>query len=94
VLRIILDGILNKQSAGTPSQVVARLDLGATDSGLVPAAIADVIKEQPQAVADYDSGKKGAFMFLIGQVMKKTKGKADPAELNTMLRNALDGRKQ
>jgi aspartyl-tRNA(Asn)/glutamyl-tRNA(Gln) amidotransferase subunit B len=94
VLRIILDGTLNKQSAGTPSQVVTRLDLGATDSGLVPAAIADVIKEQPQAVADYDSGKKGAFMFLVGQVMKKTKGKADPAELNTMLRNTLDGRKQ
>ena len=94
VLRTILDGVLQKKPAGTPTQVVARLDLGATDSGIVHAAIADVIREQPQAVADYDSGKKEAFMFLIGQVMKKTRGKADPAELNVMLRNALDRRVQ
>jgi len=94
VLRIILDGIIQKQPAETPSQVVARLDLGATDSGVVPAAISEVIREQPQAVTDYDSGKKEAFMFLVGQVMKKTKGKADPAELNSLLRNALDEREK
>jgi aspartyl-tRNA(Asn)/glutamyl-tRNA(Gln) amidotransferase subunit B len=92
VLRVVLDGILNKQPAETPSQIVARLDLGTADRGIVPAAISEVISEQPQAVADYDSGKKEAFMFLIGQVMKKTKGKADPAELNAMLRDAMDGR--
>jgi aspartyl-tRNA(Asn)/glutamyl-tRNA(Gln) amidotransferase subunit B len=94
VLRTVLDGILHKHPAETPSQVVSRLDLGAADSGIVPAAISEVISEQPQAVADYDSGKKEAFMFLIGQVMKKTKGRADPAELNKMLRNALDGRQK
>jgi aspartyl-tRNA(Asn)/glutamyl-tRNA(Gln) amidotransferase subunit B len=94
VLRIILDGIMHKQPAETPSQVVARLDLGASDSGIVPAAISEVICEQPGAVADFESGKKEAFMFLIGQVMKKTKGKADPVELNTMLRNALEGRRK
>ena len=90
VIRAILDGILRNEPAGTPSQVVARLDLGATGSGVVPAAITEVIREQPQAVADYESGKKEAFMFLVGQVMKKTRGKADPEELNAMLRNALD----
>ncbi|MEI6293510.1 MAG: Asp-tRNA(Asn)/Glu-tRNA(Gln) amidotransferase subunit GatB [Methanomicrobiales archaeon] len=94
VLRIILDGIMQKHPDETPSQVVARLDLGSVDNGIVPAAISEVIREQPQAVADYESGKKEAFMFLVGQVMKKTRGKADPAELNTLLRNALDGRQQ
>jgi aspartyl-tRNA(Asn)/glutamyl-tRNA(Gln) amidotransferase subunit B len=94
VLRTILDSIMQKQPAETPSQVVKRLDLGATDSGIVPAALSEVIREQPQAVADYASGKKEAFMFLIGQVMKKTRGKADPAELNAMLRKALEGREQ
>lgn len=92
VLRIILDGIHGGQPVETPSQVVARLDLGSADSGVVPAAISEVINEQPQAVSDYDSGRKEAFMFLIGQVMKKTKGKADPGELNTLLKEALDGR--
>ncbi len=90
VLRTILDGILKKEPAGTPSQIVARLDLGASESDVAPAAISEVIREQPQAIADYKSGKKGAFMFLIGQVMKKTRGKADPAELNRMLQAALD----
>jgi aspartyl-tRNA(Asn)/glutamyl-tRNA(Gln) amidotransferase subunit B len=90
VLRTILDDTFNRQPVETPAQVVARLDLGATEGGIVPAAISEVIREQPQAVADYESGKKEAFMFLVGQVMKKTRGKADPAELNAMLRKALD----
>jgi aspartyl-tRNA(Asn)/glutamyl-tRNA(Gln) amidotransferase subunit B len=52
-------------------------------------AIIGVINEQPKAVDDYRKGKKGAFNFLIGQVMKKTRGCADPAELNRLLTEEL-----
>ena len=90
VLRIHLDEIHEKKPVETPGAIMARLELGSVDSGLVPAAIHEVLKEQPRAVEDYASGKKEAFMFLIGQVMKKTKGRADPAELNSLLREALE----
>ncbi|HPA07931.1 MAG TPA: Asp-tRNA(Asn)/Glu-tRNA(Gln) amidotransferase GatCAB subunit B, partial [Methanoregulaceae archaeon] len=41
--------------------------------------------EQPQAVADFAAGKKEAFNFLVGQVMKKTRGRAKPADVNQVL---------
>jgi len=55
-------------------------------------AISEVLIEQPKAIEDYNEGKKGAFNFLIGQVMKKTRGCADPADLNRMLTEALKKR--
>jgi len=52
-------------------------------------AINETLTEQPKAVDDYRKGKKGAFNFLIGQIMKKTRGCADPAELNRLLLEEL-----
>jgi Asp-tRNA(Asn)/Glu-tRNA(Gln) amidotransferase B subunit len=52
-------------------------------------AINETLTEQPKAVDDYRKGKKGAFNFLIGQLMKKTRGCADPAELNRLLLEEL-----
>jgi aspartyl-tRNA(Asn)/glutamyl-tRNA(Gln) amidotransferase subunit B len=52
-------------------------------------AITEVLTEQPGAVEDFRKGKKGAFNFLIGQLMKKTRGCADPAELNRLLTEEL-----
>jgi Glu-tRNA(Gln) amidotransferase subunit E-like FAD-binding protein len=45
--------------------------------------------EHPKALEDYRAGKNGALNFLVGQVMKKTRGKADPGELNRMLVTSL-----
>jgi aspartyl-tRNA(Asn)/glutamyl-tRNA(Gln) amidotransferase subunit B len=47
---------------------------------------------EPDAVEDFRNGKKGAFNFLIGQVMKKTRGCADPAEVNRLLAEELKKR--
>ena len=52
-------------------------------------AINEVLMEHKGAVDDYRKGKKGAFNFLIGQVMKKTRGCADPAEVNRLLAEEL-----
>jgi aspartyl-tRNA(Asn)/glutamyl-tRNA(Gln) amidotransferase subunit B len=89
VLRIILDEILEKRPVEMPTDVVQRLDLGTAGGDPLHDAVREVIYEQPQAVKDYLAGKKEAFMFLVGQVMKKTKGRADPVELNNELRMAL-----
>ncbi|MDD1694814.1 MAG: Asp-tRNA(Asn)/Glu-tRNA(Gln) amidotransferase GatCAB subunit B, partial [Methanoregula sp.] len=58
----------------------------------ITAAIEDAINENPKALEDYRAGKGGALNFLVGQVMKKTRGKADPGELNRMLADTLKKR--
>ncbi len=55
----------------------------------VVTAITEVLCEQPGAVDDFRKGKKGAFNFLVGQVMKKTRGCADPGEVNRLLAEEL-----
>ncbi len=50
----------------------------------------EVIEVNPKVVSDYKSGKKNAVMFLVGQVMKKTKGKANPQKVKQILESLLD----
>jgi aspartyl-tRNA(Asn)/glutamyl-tRNA(Gln) amidotransferase subunit B len=61
-----------------------------TDDGALEREVSEVIRRNPQSVADYKSGKQKAMGFLIGQVMKSTKGMADPKELNRIVRKMLD----
>jgi aspartyl-tRNA(Asn)/glutamyl-tRNA(Gln) amidotransferase subunit B len=92
VLRVMLD----QKSPESPAAIVARLNLAKTsgDSDIITKSINEAIKENPKAIDDYRNGKSGAFNFLVGQVMKKTRGKADPAELNRMLAEALSTMKE
>jgi len=60
-----------------------------TQSNPIQTAIGEVLTDHPAAVEDFRKGKKGAFNFLIGQLMKKTRGCADPAELNRLLTEEL-----
>jgi aspartyl-tRNA(Asn)/glutamyl-tRNA(Gln) amidotransferase subunit B len=48
-----------------------------------------VIKENPKSVADYKSGKDNAVMFLVGQAMKKSEGKANPKVVKDLLKRRL-----
>jgi aspartyl-tRNA(Asn)/glutamyl-tRNA(Gln) amidotransferase subunit B len=94
VLRVMLDQRLKGDPAETPDAIVKRLNLAKTagDTGAITAAIEEAITENPKALEDYRAGKGGALNFLVGQVMKKTRGKADPAELNRLLTEALKKR--
>jgi len=91
VLRVMLDQRLKDEATEAPSAIVARLNLAKTtgDTGAVSTAIEEAITENPKALEDYRAGKAGAQNFLVGQVMKKTRGKADPGELNRLLTEAL-----
>ena len=60
-----------------------------TDTGAIDAAIAEVIAANPDKVAEYKSGKDKLFGFFVGQVMKATGGKANPAMLNDLLKKHL-----
>lgn len=63
-----------------------------SDPGLVSAAVDAVLSANPQSVADLRSGKEKAFGFLVGQVMRELKGKADPKAVNEALRSQLEER--
>ncbi|MFC7020063.1 MULTISPECIES: Asp-tRNA(Asn)/Glu-tRNA(Gln) amidotransferase subunit GatB [Haloarcula] len=84
VLRQMLD------EGEDPDTVVEREGLGKTSGDAVQQAVEEAIEENPDAVQDYDDGEGGAINFLVGQVMQKTGGSADPGEVNGLLRDALD----
>ena len=60
-----------------------------SDTGQLQAIIDQVIAAQPQAVADFRQGKEEALKFLVGQIMKHTKGRANPQEATRLLREQL-----
>ena len=59
------------------------------DEGELKATIQDILDANPQSVADYRSGKEKALAFLVGQTMRATKGKANPAIVNKILKELL-----
>jgi aspartyl-tRNA(Asn)/glutamyl-tRNA(Gln) amidotransferase subunit B len=62
-----------------------------TDAGAIEGVIDAVIAANPKQLADYRSGKDKLFGFFVGQVMKATGGKANPAQLNELLKAKLGG---
>jgi aspartyl-tRNA(Asn)/glutamyl-tRNA(Gln) amidotransferase subunit B len=62
-----------------------------TDTGAIEKAIDEVMAKNPGQLADYRSGKDKLFGFFVGQVMKATAGKANPAQLNDLLKKKLAG---
>ena len=53
------------------------------------ALIRKVLSENEKAVEEYKSGKENAFKFLMGMVMKETRGSANPKDVNDMLSTLL-----
>jgi aspartyl-tRNA(Asn)/glutamyl-tRNA(Gln) amidotransferase subunit B len=60
-----------------------------TDSGELEATVDQVIADNPEQVEQYRAGKEKVLGFLVGQVMKATQGKANPAKVNEILRAKL-----
>ena len=62
-----------------------------SDSGAIEALIDEVITSNPDNVAAYRSGKDKLFGFFVGEVMKRSKGKANPGQVNEILKKKLAG---
>ncbi len=60
-----------------------------SDDGAIEKLVDEVLTANEQQVADYRNGKEKAFNALVGQVMKATKGKANPAQVNAILKKKL-----
>jgi len=61
-----------------------------TDTGLIEKVIDEIIASNPGQLAQYRSGKEKLFGFFVGQVMKKTQGKANPQQVNDILKSKLN----
>jgi len=62
-----------------------------SDSGALAAAIDAVLAEYPTQLDDFRGGNEKLLQFFVGQVMKRTRGQANPQQLNTLLREKLKG---
>lgn len=60
-----------------------------SDSGAIEKMVDDVIAQFPEQVSQYKNGQEKLLQFLVGQVMKASKGKANPAQVNTLLREKI-----
>ena len=60
-----------------------------SDSSLLEEVVDEVISENPESIEDIKNGKDRAFGFLVGQAMKKTKGKGNPVEINALLKEKI-----
>ena len=75
-----------------PREIVQQRGLGqVSDTDALTTAVADAIASNPKAVADYRAGKATAMGFLVGAVMKTTRGKGNPGLVNELLKQQLDG---
>ncbi len=63
------------------------------DTGEIEGAVESVIQSNPKLAEDYRNGKEKVFGFLVGEVMKATRGKANPKLVNELLRKKLKGQK-
>lgn len=78
-------------SGKSPQEVISEKGMvQISDSGTLVPLIKEIVKANPKVAEDYKNGKEKAFGFFIGQIMKATKGQANPAIVNTLLRDILN----
>ena len=78
------------ESGDSPEKIVKEKGLiQVSDTSTLEPIIDEIIAANPDSVAEYKSGKDKLFGFFVGQVMKKTAGKASPQMVNDLLKEKL-----
>ncbi|MCO5141462.1 MAG: Asp-tRNA(Asn)/Glu-tRNA(Gln) amidotransferase subunit GatB [Oligoflexia bacterium] len=81
-------------SGDSPKSIVEKKGLiQVSDPGAIEEAIRKVMQASPKQLADFRSGKDKLFGYFVGQVMKETQGKANPAMVNSLVMAFLKGEK-
>ncbi len=87
--KAVLTEMLN--TGKTAGQIVKEKDLiQISDTSALDGIIDEIIKAHPGPVSDYKAGKANALMFLVGQTMRKSSGKANPKVVQDLLRRRLE----
>jgi aspartyl-tRNA(Asn)/glutamyl-tRNA(Gln) amidotransferase subunit B len=77
---------------GSADEIIASKGLRqVTDTGAIEKIIEAVLAANPTQVEQYRAGSEKVFGFLVGQVMKESKGKANPGQVNDILKSKLAG---
>ena len=89
IARKVFEALWNGEGA-TADEVIDKQGLRqVTDTGAIEAMIDEVLAANQKSVEEFRAGKEKAFNALVGQVMKASKGKAGPAQVNALLRKKL-----
>ncbi|KAI5915254.1 Asp-tRNA(Asn)/Glu-tRNA(Gln) amidotransferase subunit GatB [Thauera sp. 2A1] len=87
----VFDALWNGECT-TADEIIDRQGLKqVTDIGAIEAIIDEVLAANPKSVEEFRAGKEKAFNALVGQAMKASKGKANPSQVNELLRKKLGG---
>ena len=79
------------ERGGDPEVLVRERGLEAvSDTGVLEAAVDEALAASPENVEQYRAGEKKVLNFFMGQVMKRTQGKADPAAVRKILQQKLE----
>lgn len=104
LLKLVQDGKISNNSAKKvlreifdtdedPEKVVEEKGLAqVSDASFLEGLVEEVLNENPQSIEDFKAGKDRALGYLMGQIMKKSKGKANPQQVNAMLKEELEKR--
>jgi aspartyl-tRNA(Asn)/glutamyl-tRNA(Gln) amidotransferase subunit B len=85
----IIRSLLDKKGKD-PREIVKSLGLGKAEDDAVQKAVQEAVKENAAAVADYRAGSERALNFIVGAVMKKTRGKADAGEAHRLVKEEVE----
>ena len=90
IAKEVFDGMWNGE--GSADAVIDKKGLKQiTDTGAIEAMIDEIIAANPKQTAEYRSGKDKLFGFFVGATMKASKGKANPEQVNAILKQKLNG---
>jgi aspartyl-tRNA(Asn)/glutamyl-tRNA(Gln) amidotransferase subunit B len=87
--RQVFDGLWSGESSAVDALIEARGLKQMSDTGALEAIVDEVLAANAKSVDEFRSGKEKAFNALVGQVMKASKGKANPAQAGELLRKRL-----
>ncbi len=91
IAKKVFEALWNGEGA-TADEIIEKQGLKQiTDSGAIEALVDEVLAANPGNVAEFKAGKEKAFNALVGQVLKAAKGKANPQQVNDLLRAKLAG---
>ena len=91
IAKQVFEAIWNGEGADADAVIESKGLKQVTDIGAIEAMIDEVIAANPEQLQQYRDGKEQLFGFFVGQVMKASKGKANPAQVNEILKQKLAG---
>jgi aspartyl-tRNA(Asn)/glutamyl-tRNA(Gln) amidotransferase subunit B len=92
IAKDVLDAMWNGEIGGDADAIIAAKGLRQiSDSGAIEKIVDEVLAANPAIVAEYEAGKQKAFNSLVGKTMAATQGKANPAQVNAILKRKLAG---